>query len=526
MVYTPPVPESMPSPGRDPFIGQASDFPVRINRESARKSTANKIKGITETRREYEESEKIKTAYRKYTTEWWQRFREMLSMKMRAVLISRGLYADFKTLINCHRYAVPAQTKNGSKTGSPGCVVVNLYRDVDESTGQTIGRIGHAWTQKCANPLMCFLDAPRIRHERSKEIHKIVKAMYLMGYRAFFCTYTAPHNAATDPKIQIARFQEAMRRFKSDVSIDGYCYSKDIKKPLCMDHQIRAIEITDDAHLPIERRSGIHFHHHCIMFYKGNIDFDRLYTVMSNRWASCLAYEGIFDENDDQTFAKCLMYKGPRQSPCFKLDVPRINPKIERTYEEIADYIAKGAGLEISPGIFTKSAMPDRLTHFEEFVLALTSRPDLQDRMVYILRSVKGLAWLSFSKGLKQLCGIADLSDQEILKKHSEIEVTYYDPKDYEKIDDHKYQNDICRIVDHDMKEAGIDLKNIDDNGIAQIKDFVRKAASIAAAGVSPYTLESRSDEVWDKPIDVKEFVATYYIEGLSNDRFVNPQLE
>lgn len=394
-----------------------------------------------------------------------RRFRWFLSWRLRQEIKRAGLVTEFKGLCQCGKKAIPAYVKDGAgkavPTGSPGCAQVQVYDDPKARTGL-------AWVQKCANPLLCYVDAPVVRYKRSEELKKICEAMFKKGYRWFFETRTAPHDAKTDPIIFINSFQKAASKFVSGKNFAN------LNKKLGVEFQIRVLEVTDDSPAS-SQKSGIHFHHHCLIFYKladaagqpremEAQEQEALKKFYTGHWIRSLQGVGLCPQGEIFWDEKEKNWRAddPKISAVLKhglrIDFPRINKKIKRSLEQVTEYLIKGAAIEMTPGIFAKNGrIPDRISHFELMALALTTRPEALPRALGIWRALKGKQWLRYSPQLREMCGVAVKTDEELLKNSRSVPVYDLTNEELREVDRHKFQGDLIEAINTEAE--GVEVK-------------------------------------------------------------------
>lgn len=380
------------------------------------------------------------------------RLRYFLSLLQHRLLKKSGANSSLKSLYACQAKAIPAQKKlpNGEvvKTGSPGHVTVGDYSDsidYDGNSGKL--RYGFKWVRHCANPLLCFVCAPKIRSHRSYEIKAICSSMYEKGYRWLFVTFTAPHYEDIDSEAQIQKFQKAARKLKSGRWWENF------KKKTGYVGQIRATELTVPIHL--KGSTGDHWHHHNIMFFdRKGIAFTEeesieINEMLSKRWVECLQSVGIECRTDWDDVEK------------FGLNVEL--PHSSDRGEKAAEYAAKGAAIELSPGIFTKGGRKqERVSHWEFMAYALLSgKKELQERALKIMTALKGRHWIHVSKEIIEISGIRLTDDEEIMRDDKKTENVFEFTKqqaefgvEWWKINYYKMQRDVLEAA-----ESGMDIE-------------------------------------------------------------------
>lgn len=435
---------------------------------------------------------------------WHWRFE--LARRQRLVINKARAYGFLKRLCRCSRVPIPSsfKTKSGEvvKTGSPGQVEAHWYGQEKKDAISGINHpLGYVWLQKCANPLSCFVCAPKIRLYRGQEVKKACEAMIKKhGWGWFFLTLTAPHDWKTDPVPQTRLFQEAKRLLKTGRWWQDFKARWGIKTF----HQIKALEVTDDAPWS-ENPSGVHVHEHSIDFYEREEGLFSpgeaaiMQAELQAKWVQCLLKVGIKVNNVSAALDIGL-----------KLELPRKPKKhfLESSIQQAADYLSLGAIIEITPGIKTKiTHRADRITHWQLMELALTKYPQLQPRMVAILKALKGRHWLHWSPGLKALCGLGEVSDADIMKEKTTISMTGFNAETWGAIDDHKAQSRIMAAVcddissSLDLSASPADLAD-DDEALERYQSVVSESfarmVKVLKAGYDPLTGEVVSQE-WEK---------------------------
>lgn len=405
-----------------------------------------------------------------------RRFRHFLAMRQREEIYKAGLAGKFKSLCSCGAFAVPAFGRDRSGetylTGAPGSVQLQWRKNA----GEDEARLVHSWVKHCASPLLCFVDAPKIRWARSQEVQEICKKLHAAGYSWQFWTFTAPHDLASDPGMQVKAFQEAMRIFKSN--FDRF---KDRWK---LRFYIRAVEMTDDAPGP-GRKSGCHFHHHFIVFFERLFFTDEevaeMRAFLSARWIAALMKVGLCSEEKKEAALRWA----------FRLDVPRRPQKLEEMdLQAVSEYLAKGASMEMTPGIGVKKGRGGkRITHWDLMRLAFSTESRLVPRALAVMLALKGRAWLQFSRGLKAFCGMEEKTDEEILKEKNNFIIYDYDGDEWHDMDRYKGQVALQSAIVAEAVDSGIDLTDLPmtENGknLDMESGEVRKIQEIAESFIS-----------------------------------------
>lgn len=441
------------------------------------------------------------------------KLRWRLAWAQREAIFKAGMTDEFKSLVKCHAVPVPrfSKKKDGtySKTGSPGCIEAHYYGQSDERP------VGYAWLNKDGNALICFLCAPKIHYYRVQEVQTACLSMMKQGYGWVFLTFTAPHDLTTDPRQQVKRFNKAMRIFKAGNSFFGHKWEY-FKQKYGFEHQISARELTDDSPTSV-KKSGCHWHTHALVFFRKDIFFSNPTAVrkvrheMAARWVACLEKVGLCSPEKKKAALR----------HAFRLDVPRKPKTPIEDAERAALYVAKGASCEISPGIFTKTGrLPARISHWEVMALAFSGRyPRLVPRALAIMRALKGKDWLRWTAGLKKLCGIEDITDQEIMKEKKSLPVYQFSGESWRKVDSQKWQMNLLNGVLRDLKKQGFDFsqapEDLDDLAIRTIATVFAENLKKVSLGVDPEKVEFYSHRIISHVGSVREYIADLVARNL-----------
>ena len=334
-----------------------------------------------------------------------------------------------KALSGCSCNALPAygKKKDGETylTGMPGHIQIHKYDQPEAISECNEVNVSHAYMgmQRCGSALRCPVCGARIRFVRRGEIQQITKKMFSMGYSFIFQTLTAPHYFSSDPKEFVKLFQEANRFMKQ--GRQWKLFTERWK----LDHYIRAVEATDDRP-GSKKKSGIHFHSHSIIFLKRQFlsekEAKKFRDELAKLWCNALIKAGLITEADrEKTFTHGTDVERPKVANQGELSDPEL-------IEKLIEYVCKGASFEMSPGTINgkEGRKKDRITHWELMRLALLENKLLQGRLIAILQALKGIAHLQFSRGLKDLCCIEEVSDKEIVEGKAETLVYAFDSID------------------------------------------------------------------------------------------------
>lgn len=228
----------------------------------------------------------------------------------------------------------------------------------------------------CGNVWACPICAAKIQARRGEEISRAVDWAYGHGYKVAMITRTQPHHAGQALRDIIAGHCAATRKYKA-----GRWY-QDFKGALGVIGSIRASEVTHG-------QNGWHWHSHELLIYKDEQALRDYTLALKGRWISCCESAGLQ-----------IADKGAMMS--YGVDI--------MTGCHATDYLAKlgrswGVDKEISRASSKRGA---GLTPFE---LAEAGEDELFCE--YVLATA-GKAQLVWSRGLKAMVGVDEVSDEEI----------------------------------------------------------------------------------------------------------------
>lgn len=331
---------------------------------------------------------------------------------------------------NCHPTPAQGRRKDGSfyDTGMPGHIQIHAYDDASKIAELGEQKPTHAYVglKRCSSPMRCPACGARIRYVRREEVQKVSNIMIKHGFSYLFVTLTAPHNVDTDPKEFISKFQEANREMKKT---DW----KKFKEEWGLAYYVRSIEVTDDKPGP-GFKTGVHFHSHTVNFCERPAftaaEASTFRDELAAKWVAALLKVGLITESEkEKTFKHGVDVQRPKVKEQGELSDPAL-------IQKLVEYISKGAAFELSPGtIGGKSGRKDkRISHWELMRIALTERPDLQPRLLNIIQALKGLAHMQYSRGLRDFCGLKEVTDEQIMRGEADTMIYAFDTDEKETV--------------------------------------------------------------------------------------------
>ena len=241
-----------------------------------------------------------------------------------------------------------------------------------EVTRHADGRSSFAGLQTCASVWACPVCSQRISETRRQEMNHCLAWSRAEGHYVFMMTLTARHRLGDDLEEQRDAMKKALRRMRQ---------RRDWKKMkgAALVGSVTATEVTYGA-------NGWHVHFHIILITRTDI-VDEL-EGLRNAWLSSLETEGLSGSG-------------------------RYAFRVDRG-DEAGEYVAKfGAAEEITLGQQKKGRgegrTPFQLLHdfaFERDVSA-------GERFKQFAQVFKGTRQLTWSDGLRTLCGADDITDEE-----------------------------------------------------------------------------------------------------------------
>lgn len=242
--------------------------------------------------------------------------------------------------------------------------------------------------QTCGSIWACPICAHRIATQRGKEIAKIIDFMTEGGNVAIMVTNTARHGHQYTLKLFKDRFKAAHRMFVQSKRW------RDLKAKFGIEHSIKAVEGTWGI------ENGWHYHQHSILFLNADklkassaTVFDVWVIAARRLWLECLEKCGLdgigeiaFDVQADHDVKDTYLAKLGLESETANLD-----------YEASAGHNKTGGGAKIWQ------------------ILEKSWEGDTQAAALYLewVEAMSGDQWITMSDGLKELCGVDDMSDED-----------------------------------------------------------------------------------------------------------------
>lgn len=344
---------------------------------------------------------------------------------------------------HCSRRAIPSQRRkaDGSivKTKMPGTIQIQHREETKKHNYHGLSR--------CASALVCPVCSAIIQTRRAAEVMTAGQYLLQNGFQVAMVTQTASHSRATSLYDFIKRFQAAQHDMKA------WREYKKWQKETGAKFTIRAVETTDDKPDFKGKKTGWHYHSHTLVFFER----DKAFTEQEAKH---------FSELFQQMWVKALNGVGLEGSieRAARVDLPRANDLLdearatenEENLKNLCAYISKAFGWEVSGGRSKKGKEKDRrVSVWELQEAALTTHPKLLWRYAEYMRAVRNLNWLRWSQGLKDFCGIKELSDAEIMEGEEGDQVIWeFTNAGFKKIWAGGYQGKLIEIADEGGTDA------------------------------------------------------------------------
>jgi hypothetical protein len=223
--------------------------------------------------------------------------------------------------------------------------------------------------------------------------------MIQAGYTYVFATYTAAHGPHTKLREFVKQFNEAARKMKSGRAWQTFAARWAVR------HSIRTVEVTDDVP-SADERSGWHYHCHIVIFlekqYLTEKEAKKMKSEMADMWLHALDRVGL----------------SASRANGVDVDLPRIPVGASGTeaIKPLAQYVCKNIAWEMTAQATKVGAMERRISIWAMQRQALTTHPELLPRLEEYIRAMRGIAWMTWTQGLRHFVGLSDISDAELLE--------------------------------------------------------------------------------------------------------------
>lgn len=253
--------------------------------------------------------------------------------------------------------------------------------EVQVLKGATTDRAFYHGLQVCAMPWTCPVCASKISERRRVEVAKGMKQAAVLGLQVALVTLTVPHGLGDDVSIIVDKMSAAWKRLWQGKA--GML----LRESLGLFGHIRALEVTHGA-------NGFHPHFHALLFFHPDQVKPGAWEKFGPRWQTVAVRSGLPRPSDERG---CQIDDG----------------------KKAAAYVAKGVwGLEseLTKG-HVKTGKKGSRTPFDLLRAYMVGDKAAGALWRVYVDAFAGRRQLHWSKGLKKLLAIADLSDDEIANK-------------------------------------------------------------------------------------------------------------
>jgi hypothetical protein len=261
-------------------------------------------------------------------------------------------------------------------------IAIRIPKDASKTNAALSG------VQTCGSIWACPICAKRIATQRGKEISQIIDYMAEAGNVAIMVSNTARHTANDSLKAFKTKFKAAHRMFVQSKRW------RDLKEKFGIVHSIKAVEGTWGL------ENGWHYHQHSILFLNADKLKASSLTVFSvwviaarALWLECLKKNGLdgigeiaFDVQAEHDVKETYLAKLGLEDETANLD-----------HELSSGHNKTGGGAKIWQ-ILQKSWEGDTLA---------------SELYIDWVEAMSGDQWITMSDGLKELCGVDDMSDDD-----------------------------------------------------------------------------------------------------------------
>lgn len=237
----------------------------------------------------------------------------------------------------------------------------------------------------CGSVWACPVCASKIQERRRLELEHLVQWSQDQGHQALMVTFTFPHTSFDSLEDLLARQADAFKRFRR-----GSPFTR-LKKSIGFQGLVRSLEVTHG-------QNGWHPHTHELWLVDSSVQADVL-ARLADLWERACIASGLLDADDQ-----------------VKRQAFRMHSVDVRTNATSGEYLAKqdssrkwGITHEVAKA--TSKAGKAKGVHPHEF-LVRRSKGDAA-RFFEYLDGMKGKRQLFWSPGLKDACGLDDLSDED-----------------------------------------------------------------------------------------------------------------
>lgn len=228
---------------------------------------------------------------------------------------------------------------------------------------------------------------------------------YFRGY-TYLITLTNPHYANDNLENLRLKQKNAM------VDFFGHRFGKSIFKRMGKHYHITNYEVTYG-------QNGWHPHHHILVFsdrYLSIHEFSEIHTDLSNHWANCISKSGLRNLKDNEKSIACDLQDGTYADQYIA--------KWGIEHELTKGHIKKGKEGGLTPFDLLRLSFEDKPIKSSYFNLFTGQQVNQEKKPSELFKefayAFKGAIQLSWSRGLKDVFGLRDIQDSEIMDEVTE----------------------------------------------------------------------------------------------------------
>ena len=254
-------------------------------------------------------------------------------------------------------------------------------REIQVQKGATNDRAFYHGLQVCAMPWTCPVCASKISERRRHEVAKAIKQAEALGLQVFLLTLTVPHGMGDDVNEILNKMMAAWKRLWQGKA------GMQLRNALGLFGHIRALEVTHGE-------NGFHPHFHALLFFHPQQTTPAGWGMLLPRWQAVAVRSGLPRPSDAHG---CRIDGGSKAASYVSKGVWGLESEVTK------GHVKTGSKGSRTPFDLLRDYM-----HGDKHAGALWR--------VYV-DAFTGRRQLHWSKGLKKLLSIAELSDDEIANK-------------------------------------------------------------------------------------------------------------
>lgn len=294
--------------------------------------------------------------------------------------------SDFATIRRFALQSLSRRLLQGERVSKCLRVPRPMMTSVDVLTRPDLHAARLRGLQVCGSVWLCPVCASTISEYRRRELSRLIAAAPEQGAQVYLQTLTYRHTRYDALSLAVSGFRDALRAFSA-----GRNGVEALRCSYGYLGHVTALEVT------YSERNGWHVHAHQLVFLPSDADSVGYSNAARSRWLSSLRRLGL-DGNDH----------------AYQLDV---------TNGAVADYVSKwghepasqawGVETEMTKSHMKVGRISASVTPFQLLALSETVG-DAAAKFVEYARAFKGRHQLQYSRGLRALFGVQDVSDDAI----------------------------------------------------------------------------------------------------------------